>query len=124
MVHRRGWKSALWLCIALALLSLVLVQAEAQTQPAVGKAKVERLVMELVTPCLDYIRPWINGTADHNIQHNPAFEWLAEVSPETGQYAPWLAENWEIAKDGNRYLRCHPSRSSERPRDRYPYSDT
>src|SRR5882724_8874334 len=63
MVHARGWKSVIWLCIVLALLSLELVQAEAQTQPAAGRAKVERLVMGLITPYLDYIRPWINGTA-------------------------------------------------------------
>ena len=100
MVHRRGWKFVIGLCIALALLSLVLVRADAQTQPTAGKAKVDRLIMGLITPYLDYIRPWINGTADHNIQHDPAFEWLVEVHPETGQYVPWLAESWEIAKDG------------------------
>jgi peptide/nickel transport system substrate-binding protein len=33
------------------------------------------------------------------IQHDPAFEWLFEVSPE-GQYTPWLAESWELAQDG------------------------
>ena len=99
MLHSRGWKSVLELCITLALLSLALVQTEAQTQPAAGKAKVDRLVMGLITPYLDYIRPWINGTADHNIQHDPAFEWLVEVAPD-GQYKPWLAESWEIAKDG------------------------
>jgi ABC-type transport system substrate-binding protein len=75
------------------------VQAAAQTPPAAGKAKVDRLVMGLITPYLDYIRPWINGTADHNIQHDPAFEWLVEVAPD-GQYKPWLAESWEMAKDG------------------------
>src|SRR2546425_9937295 len=99
MVHRRGWKFVIGLCIALALLSLVLVQAEAQTQQAAGKVKVDRLIMGLITPYLDYIRPWINGTADHNIQHDPILEWLIEVDPD-GQYKPWLAESWEMAKDG------------------------
>src|SRR3989441_3051969 len=99
MVHRRGWKFVIGLCIALALLSLVLVQAEAQTQQAAGKVKVDRLIMGLITPYLDYIRPWINGTADHNIQHDPILEWLFEVSPD-GQYKPWLAESWEMAQDG------------------------
>ena len=37
--------------------------------------------MGLITPYLDYWRPWINGTADHNIQHDPTFEWLVEVAP-------------------------------------------
>jgi len=64
---------------------------EAQTQASAGKAKVDRLVMGLITPYLDYVRPWINGTADHNIVHDPAFEWLIEVDAETGQYKPWLA---------------------------------
>src|SRR5439155_9785037 len=98
MMHVRRWKYALLLLVP-ALFSLVLVQAEAQAQQAAGKAKVERLVMGLITPYLDYMRPWINGTADHNIQHDPIFEWLVEVSP-AGEYKPWLAESWEMAKDG------------------------
>ena len=98
MMHVRRWRYALLLLVPV-LLSLALVQAEAQTQPAAGKAKVDRLVMGLITPYLDYMRPWINGTADHNIQHDPTFEWLVEVAPD-GQYKPWLAESWEMAKDG------------------------
>jgi ABC-type transport system substrate-binding protein len=74
--------------------------AEAQTQPSSGKAKVDRLVMGLITPYLDYVRPWINGTSDHNIVHDPAFEWLIEVDAETGQYKPWLAASWDMAQDG------------------------
>ena len=49
--------------------------------------------MGLITALPDYMRPWIIGTADHNIQHDPAFEWLFEVDPETGEYNPWLAES-------------------------------
>jgi peptide/nickel transport system substrate-binding protein len=78
---------------------LVLLQTGAQAQPAAGKAKVDRLVMGLIEKYRDYWRPWINGTSDHMIQHDPAFEWLFEVSPD-GQYKPWLAESWEMAKDG------------------------
>ena len=78
---------------------LVLLRTGVQAQPATGKAKVDRLVMGLILPYRDYWRPWINGTPDHMIQHDPAFEWLFEVSPD-GQYKPWLAESWEIAKDG------------------------
>jgi ABC-type transport system substrate-binding protein len=74
--------------------------AYAQAQATGGKPKVDRLVMGLITPYLDYWRPWLNGTADHNIQHDPTFEWLVEIDPETGQYMPWLAESWEMAKDG------------------------
>ncbi len=78
---------------------LILLQASVQAQPAAGKAKVDRLVMGLIEKYRDYWRPWINGTPDHMIQHDPAFEWLFEVSPD-GQYKPWLAESWEMAKDG------------------------
>src|SRR3989454_4248064 len=79
------------------LLRVAATTAGAQTP---GKAKVDRLVMGLITPYLDYMRPWINGTADHNIQHDPAFEWLVEVDAETGEYKPWLATSWKLAADG------------------------
>ena len=99
MMRIQSWRCAL-LYVVLALLSLALVQAEAQTQPATGKVKVDRLVMGLITPYLDYIRPWINGTADHNIQHDPTFEWLVEVAPD-GEYKPWLAESWRWPRTAN-----------------------
>src|SRR5262245_25568596 len=79
---------------------LLLVTAPAAAPPASGKPKVDRLVMGLITPYLDYMRPWINGTADHNIQHDPAFEWLVEVDAETGQYKPWLADSWTLGPNG------------------------
>ena len=45
------------------------------------------LVMGLILPYRDYWRPWLPvGSADHNIQHDPAFEWLFEVDVESGQY--------------------------------------
>jgi ABC-type transport system substrate-binding protein len=72
----------------------------AQAQPATGKAKVDRLVMGLINPYRDYMRPWITGTPDHNIQHDPAFEWLFEVDVASGGYNPWLAKSAEMAKDG------------------------
>src|SRR5215475_4674572 len=81
-------------------LLLVLLLPSAQAQITAGQAKVDRLVMGLITPYLDYVRPWINGTSDHNIVHDPAFEWLIEVDAETGQYKPWLAASWEMAQDG------------------------
>jgi len=96
MMHGRSGK----LLLSLVGLLLLLTGAPAQSQPAAGKAKVDRLVMGLITPYLDYMRPWINGTADHNIQHDPAFEWLIEIDPETSKYVPWLADSWESASDG------------------------
>src|SRR5207245_636561 len=84
---------------ASAHLPLVIAGAQAQTPAAAGKAKVDRLVMGLIEKYRDYIRPWINGSADHMIQHDPAFEWLVEGAPD-GQYKPWLADSRELANDG------------------------
>ena len=78
---------------------LLLVAATTAGAQTPGKAKVDRLVMGLITPYLDYVRPWINGTADHNIQHDPMHEWLIEVDP-SGQYKPWLADSWTQGPNG------------------------
>ena len=89
------------LCFILLLLVLMLAVAHAlAATPTAGKAKADRLVMGLILPYRDYMRPWLVGTADHNIQHDPAFEWLFEIDAETGQYKPWLAESWQMAPDG------------------------
>jgi peptide/nickel transport system substrate-binding protein len=82
------------------LVLLIMVTAAPAAAGTAGQAKVDRLVMGLITPYLDYVRPWINGTADHNIQHDPMLEWLIEVDAETGQYKPWLADSWEVSPDG------------------------
>ena len=99
MVQPRSWTAngSLWV---VPLLLLILIGVRADAQPAPGKAKVDRLVMGLINPYRDYMRPWINGTPDHNIQHDPAFEWLFEVDPSSGAYNPWLAKSSEMARDG------------------------
>jgi len=99
MILKRFSKLHGLLCLLVALL-LVPTGASPQAQPATGKAKVDRLVMGLINPYRDYMRPWINGTPDHNIQHDPAFEWLFEVDVSSGGYNPWLAKSFEMAKDG------------------------
>jgi peptide/nickel transport system substrate-binding protein len=86
--------------MALLLALLIMVTSAPAATGTAGQAKVDRLVMGLITPYLDYVRPWINGTADHNIQHDPMMEWLIEVDAETGQYKPWLADSWEVSPDG------------------------
>ena len=93
MMGVRLWKLQRLLLL---LLVLVLIQGgtAAQAQPAAGKAKVDRLVLGLIEKYRDYWRPWIIGTPDHMIQHDPTFEWLFEVDPETGVYKPWLAASW------------------------------
>src|SRR3989475_5269179 len=85
--------------LLLSILLLVAAPAVAQA-PTPGKPKVDRLVMGLITPYLDYVRPWINGTADHNIQHDPMLEWLVEGDAETGQDKPWVAGSWEPGPHG------------------------
>ena len=66
MARERRKVAALRYVLLLPILLLLAAPAVAQT-PTPGKAKVDRLVMGLITPYLDYVRPWINGTADHNI---------------------------------------------------------
>ncbi len=98
--------------LAVLFVILIMVTSTPAAAGTAGQAKVDRLVMGLITPYLDYTRPWINGTADHNIQHDPMLEWLVEVDPETGQYKPWLAESWQMAPDG----RCvDPETAKGRP---------
>ena len=80
MAQRRFGKPNGLLCL-LPVLLLMLTGVSAQAQPATGKPKADRLVMGLINPYRDYMRPWITGTPDHNIQHDPAFEWLFEVDP-------------------------------------------
>src|SRR2546427_7538075 len=99
MAHTRFWKPTTVLCMLPMLLVLGRAAASAQA-PAAGKAKVDRLVMGLITPYLDYMRPWINGTADHNIQHDPAFEWLVQGEPQNGGDKPWLAGSVALAPSG------------------------
>ena len=67
--------------------------------PAGATAKVDRLIMGLISPTRDYFRPWIAGSADSLIQHDPVMEWLFEISPETGAFVPWLATSFEMAED-------------------------
>jgi ABC-type transport system substrate-binding protein len=97
MVEMRRW-SPIGLWMLPMLLALVLLANS--TQAAAQQVKVDRLMMGLINPYHDYFRPWISGTADHNIQHDPAMEWLVEIDADTGQYAPWLAKAWQIAADG------------------------
>ena len=107
MRQAQCWKSTVVPLAVLILLTLGLGRAGAQAPAVAGKAKVDRLVMGLILPYRDYWRPWINETPDHMIQHDPAFEWLFEVSPD-GQYKPWLADSWEMAKDGRSWhLQLH-----------------
>jgi ABC-type transport system substrate-binding protein len=96
MMRQERFRKPHTLILILPLLLVLLPSAQAQL--AAGQANVDRLVVGLILPYRDYWHLWINGTPDHMIQHDPAFEWLVEVSPD-GQYNPWLAESWEMAQD-------------------------
>jgi peptide/nickel transport system substrate-binding protein len=108
MVCNRSMLRCGFSLIAVLLLVFIMGTSAPSRAATAGQAKVDRLVMGLITPYLDYVRPWINGTADHNIQHDPMMEWLIEVDPATGQYKPWLADSWELGPDGRSWrLKLH-----------------
>ena len=74
MVCNRSMLRCGFSLIAVLLLVFIMGTSTPGTAGIAGQAKVDRLVMGLITPYLDYSRPWINGTADHNIQHDPMLE--------------------------------------------------
>ena len=99
MVHARCRMFTVFCLIPLVILGMLAI-ASPPLDAAEGKAKVDRLVMGLINPYHDYVRAWISGTADHNIQHDPMLEWLFEIDAETGEFSPWLAKSWKLAADG------------------------
>ena len=64
-----------------------------------GDAKVDRLVMGLISPTRDYFRVWIRGSADQLIKQDPMQEWLFEISPVTNTMSGWLANEATLAED-------------------------
>jgi hypothetical protein len=82
VVRKQSRRRCHFSLMALLLVLLIMVTSAPAAAGTAGQAKVDRLVMGLITPYLDYMRPWINGTADHNIQHDPMLEWLFEIDPK------------------------------------------
>jgi len=68
-------------------------------QPSGGQAKVDRLIMGLISPTRDYFRTWVLGSADQLIKQDPMQEWLFEIDPLTQTFGPWLADSFELASD-------------------------
>src|SRR2546426_10314846 len=99
MKQKQSWKRTMVCLTVSAWLLLGSTGAPAQTPPAARQAKVDRLVMGLIEKFRDYIRPWINGSADHMIQHDPAFEGLVEMGID-GPDKPLVARRWGRGKDG------------------------
>ncbi len=64
-----------------------------------GEAKVDRLIMGLISPTRDYFRTWIRGSADQLIKQDPMQEWLFEISPVTNTMSGWLATEATMAQD-------------------------
>ena len=78
---------------------VVQVIREQPVSPAPGDAKVDRLIMGLISPTRDYFRTWILGSADQVIKHDPMMEWLFEISPVTNTMSGWLATEATLAAD-------------------------
>ena len=72
---------------------------EQPQQPAPGDAKVDRLILGLISPTRDYFRVWIRGSADQLIKQDPMQEWLFEISPVTNTMSGWLAVDAVMASD-------------------------
>jgi hypothetical protein len=89
-----------FLPLAVLCIGLVMPMPSTAAAGTAAQAKVDCLGMGLVTLSLNDARPWLNGTADQKIQHNPMLEWLVEVDAASGQSKPWLAESWQVASDG------------------------
>ena len=64
-----------------------------------GDAKVDRLILGLISPTRDYFRVWIRGSADQLIKQDPMQEWLFEISPVTNTMSGWLANEATLAED-------------------------
>ena len=79
--------------------ALPTAEPTAMAEPSTGDAKVDRLVMGLISPTRDYFRTWILGSADQLIKQDPMMEWLFEISPESNTFEGWLARSFELAPD-------------------------
>ena len=68
VVHEQSRLRCTFFPLAVLFVIFIMITFTAAATSTTGQAKVDRLVMGLITPYLDYTRAWINGTADHNIQ--------------------------------------------------------
>ena len=88
MMHARVRKFTVLCLMVSVLLLLSIAGAQAQTQAAAGKAKADRLVMGLIEKYRDYVRPWINGSPDHMIQHDPVMTRKTRKLPRSRKTKP------------------------------------
>ena len=60
VVRKQSRRHCNFSLMALLLVLLIMVASAPAAAGTTGQAKVDRLVMGLITPYLDYMRPWIN----------------------------------------------------------------
>jgi peptide/nickel transport system substrate-binding protein len=68
-----------------------------------AKAKVDRLVVAIVTPGTEGNAPGRDLGAPDTIQLRPMYEKLIGVDPKTGAFVPQLATEWKLEPDGKSY---------------------
>ena len=78
---------------------VVKIIRESPLDQVAGEAKVDRLILGLISPTRDYFRTWIRGSADQLIKQDPMMEWLFEISPVTNTMSGWLAVEATLAED-------------------------
>ena len=80
---------------------LIMVTSAPAAAGTAGQAKVDRLVMGLILPYRDYMRPWINRDRRTTISSmTRRLSGCLRWTPRPGKYNPWLAESAEMAPDG------------------------
>ena len=68
MDRERCLKTAALRYVVLLPILLLIAAPAVGAPPTSGTPKVDRHVMGLITPYLDYVRPWINGRRDGPVQ--------------------------------------------------------
>jgi peptide/nickel transport system substrate-binding protein len=68
-----------------------------------AKAKVDRLVVAIVTPGTEGNAPGRDLGAPDTVQLRPMYEKLIGVDPKSGNFVPQLATAWSVEPDGKSY---------------------
>ena len=68
-------------------------------QAMTGEAKLDRLRIAFTIPAKETNLPW-SGPRSLLTQLSPMVETLLDIDPDSGEYVPMLASEWEMAPDG------------------------
>lgn len=82
----------------LKILAIVAVAAPVAVPVAAAGERVERLVVAVGPPSRETNRIWMGGWVNFT-QYEPILETLIDNDPNTGEFAPRLAERWETSED-------------------------